>query len=87
VYLRIQCFINLTETSFPQVKSSAFLYKAQLRYSSVCVCFSREQDHLVWSGLEQEDTRTASLAKTSDLILSMNYSLLLFLSLSFVMVV
>jgi len=41
VYLRIQSFINMTEDSFPKIRYAAFLYK----------------DHLVWSGLEQEDMR------------------------------
>jgi len=41
IYLRIQCFINLTENTFSQIKYSSFLYK----------------DHLVWSGLEQDDMR------------------------------
>lgn len=40
-YLRIQCFINLIEATFSQIKYSAFLYN----------------DQLVWSGLEQEDMR------------------------------
>jgi len=40
-YLRVQCFINLTEATFPCVKYSVFLY----------------QDHVVWSGLEQHDMR------------------------------
>jgi len=41
VYLRIQCFINLCEQTFPKIQYSTFLYR----------------DHLVWSGLEQEETR------------------------------
>ncbi|PIK49179.1 putative vacuolar fusion protein CCZ1-like [Apostichopus japonicus] len=41
-YLRIQCFINLIEASFTQIKYTAFLYN----------------DQLVWSGLEQDDMRT-----------------------------
>ncbi|CAH1273546.1 CCZ1B [Branchiostoma lanceolatum] len=41
MYLRIQCFINLTEATFGQVKYTAFLYN----------------DQLVWSGLEQDDMR------------------------------
>ncbi|XP_077980451.1 vacuolar fusion protein CCZ1 homolog [Glandiceps talaboti] len=40
-YLRIQCFINLIEATFSQVKYTAFLYN----------------DQLVWSGLEQDDMR------------------------------
>ncbi|XP_064640099.1 vacuolar fusion protein CCZ1 homolog [Lineus longissimus] len=40
-YLQIQCFINLLEANFSQVKYTAFLYS----------------DQLVWSGLEQEDMR------------------------------
>ncbi|XP_041474181.1 vacuolar fusion protein CCZ1 homolog [Lytechinus variegatus] len=40
-YLRIQCFINLVEASFTQIKYTAFLYNNQL----------------VWSGLEQDDMR------------------------------
>lgn len=40
-YLRIQCFINLVEASFVQIKYTAFLYNNQL----------------VWSGLEQDDMR------------------------------
>lgn len=39
VYLRIQSFINLTEDHFPKVQYAAFLYR----------------DHLLWSGLEQDD--------------------------------
>ena len=42
IYLRIQCFINLTENTFPTIQYSAFVYR----------------DHLVWSGLEQDDMRT-----------------------------
>jgi len=41
VYLRIQCFINLTENTFPKIHYSCFLY----------------HDHLVWSGLELDDMR------------------------------
>eukprot|EP01118_Nematostelium_gracile_P018295 TRINITY_DN8091_c0_g1_i1.p1 TRINITY_DN8091_c0_g1~~TRINITY_DN8091_c0_g1_i1.p1 ORF type:complete len:444 (-),score=113.32 TRINITY_DN8091_c0_g1_i1:1241-2572(-) len=41
VYLRIQCFINLTENTYPKIKNSCFFYS----------------DHLVWSGLEQEDMK------------------------------
>ncbi|XP_025082631.1 vacuolar fusion protein CCZ1 homolog [Pomacea canaliculata] len=41
-YLRIQCFINRLEATFPFVKYTAFLYN----------------DKLVWSGLEQDDMRT-----------------------------
>ncbi|XP_033106088.1 vacuolar fusion protein CCZ1 homolog [Anneissia japonica] len=40
-YLRIQCFINLIEANFSRIKHTAFLYN----------------DHLVWSGLEQDDMR------------------------------
>ncbi|XP_041362737.1 vacuolar fusion protein CCZ1 homolog [Gigantopelta aegis] len=40
-YLRIQCFINQLEATFPSVKYTAFLYN----------------DQLVWSGLEQDDMR------------------------------
>lgn len=40
-YLRVQCFINLLEATFPAVKYTAFLYN----------------DQLVWSGLEQDDMR------------------------------
>lgn len=40
-FLRVQCFINLLECTFPVVKYTAFLYN----------------DQLVWSGLEQEDMR------------------------------
>ncbi|XP_072044542.1 vacuolar fusion protein CCZ1 homolog [Amphiura filiformis] len=40
-YLRIQCFINLIEATFSQIKYAAFLYN----------------DQLVWSGLEQDDMR------------------------------
>ncbi|XP_011503777.1 PREDICTED: vacuolar fusion protein CCZ1 homolog [Ceratosolen solmsi marchali] len=38
-FLRVQCFMNLIEATFPQVKYTAFLYNNQL----------------VWSGLEPED--------------------------------
>ena len=41
VYLRIICFNNLTNNSFPQIKETVFLYR----------------DQLVWSGLEQEEIR------------------------------
>lgn len=41
VYLRIQCFINLCENQFGCIKYCSFLYK----------------DHLLWSGLEQDDIR------------------------------
>lgn len=40
-YLKVQCFINLTETTFPQIKHSVFLHG----------------DNLIWSGLEQDDMR------------------------------
>ncbi|XP_046370029.2 vacuolar fusion protein CCZ1 homolog [Haliotis rufescens] len=40
-YLRIQCFINHLEATFPSVKYTAFLYN----------------DQLVWSGLNQDDMR------------------------------
>src|SRR4051794_38675233 len=42
VYLRIQSFVNLVENSFSQIKYTCFLYR----------------DHLVWSGLEQEEMQT-----------------------------
>ncbi|XP_015111487.1 vacuolar fusion protein CCZ1 homolog [Diachasma alloeum] len=38
-FLRVQCFMNLIEATFPHVKYTAFLYN----------------DQLVWSGLEPED--------------------------------
>ncbi|XP_023243814.1 vacuolar fusion protein CCZ1 homolog [Centruroides sculpturatus] len=38
-FLKIQCFISLTEATFSQIKYTAFLYN----------------DQLVWSGLNQED--------------------------------
>ncbi|XP_005097300.1 vacuolar fusion protein CCZ1 homolog [Aplysia californica] len=53
-YLRIQCFINTLEATFPFIKYTSFLYN----------------EKLVWSGLEQEDMRimyrylTASLFPT-----------------------
>lgn len=40
-YLRVQCFINLAEATFPCIKYSVFLYN----------------DFVVWSGLEQDDMR------------------------------
>ncbi|XP_060572399.1 vacuolar fusion protein CCZ1 homolog [Ruditapes philippinarum] len=40
-YLKVQCFINILESTFPGVKYTAFLYN----------------DQLVWSGLEQDDMR------------------------------
>lgn len=40
-YLRVQCFVNLTESEFDAIKYTAFVY----------------HDHLVWSGLEQDDMR------------------------------
>lgn len=40
-YLRVQCFINLAEATFPSIKYSVFMYN----------------DHVVWSGLEQDDMR------------------------------
>lgn len=42
IYLRIQCFINLTENTFNKIQYSAFLYR----------------DHLVWSALDQDDMRS-----------------------------
>lgn len=51
-YLRIQCFINRLEASFPMVKYTAFLYN----------------DKLVWSGLEQEDMRTMYQYLTTSLL-------------------
>ncbi|XP_003387660.1 PREDICTED: vacuolar fusion protein CCZ1 homolog [Amphimedon queenslandica] len=41
MYLKVHCFVNLVETTFRQIKRTVF------------VC----GDQLVWSGLEQEDTR------------------------------
>jgi len=41
VYLRIQNFIHITEDTFPRLHYAAFLYR----------------EHLVWSGLEQDDIR------------------------------
>mmetsp|Transcript_7492 Transcript_7492/g.31726 ORF Transcript_7492/g.31726 Transcript_7492/m.31726 type:complete len:450 (+) Transcript_7492:94-1443(+) len=41
VYLRIVSCVNLINNTFPQVRECVFLFK----------------DHLVWSGLEQEDIR------------------------------
>ncbi|KAK3738728.1 hypothetical protein QZH41_018103 [Actinostola sp. cb2023] len=41
MFLKVQCFVNLVEHTFLQVKYTAFLYS----------------DKLVWSGLEQEDMR------------------------------
>ena len=41
LYLNIISFINGTNNSFPQIKEIVFFFK----------------DHLVWSGLEQEDIR------------------------------
>jgi hypothetical protein len=40
-YLLIQCFVNLTENGFPQIRYSAFIY----------------DHYLVWSGMEQDDLR------------------------------
>lgn len=40
-YLKIQCFVNVIEAKFPVIKYTVFLYN----------------DHLVWSGLEQDDMR------------------------------
>lgn len=41
-YLKIQHFVNLTESGFPQIKHTVFL----------------RNDHLVWSGLAQDDMKT-----------------------------
>lgn len=41
IYLRVQCFINSTEESFPAIKNSCFLFG----------------DSLIWSGLELEDMK------------------------------
>jgi len=54
VYLRIQSFVNLTEDTFPKILYSAFLFR----------------DHLVWSGLEQDDMRAMYSYLTSPLALS-----------------
>ncbi|KAK2152106.1 hypothetical protein LSH36_339g00079 [Paralvinella palmiformis] len=51
MYLRIQCFINLLEATFPHILYTAFLY----------------QDQLVWSGLEQEDMRVLYTYLTTNL--------------------
>jgi len=51
VYLRIQSYINLTEDHFPKVQYAAFLYR----------------DHLVWSGLEQDDMRIVYSYLTSSM--------------------
>lgn len=50
-YLRIQCFINSLEATFPFIKYTAFLYN----------------EKLVWSGLEQEDMRIMYKYLTSSL--------------------
>ncbi|XP_071964708.1 vacuolar fusion protein CCZ1 homolog isoform X2 [Antedon mediterranea] len=50
-YLRIQCFINLIEANFSRIKHTAFLYN----------------DHLVWSGLEQDDMRVLYRYLTTNL--------------------
>ncbi|XP_059170068.1 vacuolar fusion protein CCZ1 homolog isoform X2 [Physella acuta] len=50
-YLRIQCFINSLEATFPFLKYTAFLYN----------------EKLVWSGLEQEDMRIMYKYLTSSL--------------------
>jgi hypothetical protein len=42
LYLRVQSFINMTESAFPDVAYTCFLYASQL----------------VFSGLEQDDMRT-----------------------------
>jgi len=54
VYLRIQSFVNLTEDNFPKILYSAFLFR----------------DHLVWSGLEQDDMRAVYSYLTSPLAVS-----------------
>lgn len=41
VFLQIQSFVNSVESSFDQIKNTVFMYR----------------DHMVWSGLEQEDMR------------------------------
>lgn len=51
-FLKIQCFINLTEATFSQIKYTAFLYN----------------DQLVWSGLNQEDMQVLYRFLTCHLI-------------------
>jgi len=51
MFLRVQCLVNYIEASFPHVKHSAFLYN----------------DHLVWSGLEQEDMQVMYRYLTANL--------------------
>jgi hypothetical protein len=41
VFLQIQSFVNSVESSFDQIKNTVFMFR----------------DHMVWSGLEQEDMR------------------------------
>mmetsp|Transcript_16376 Transcript_16376/g.42526 ORF Transcript_16376/g.42526 Transcript_16376/m.42526 type:complete len:490 (+) Transcript_16376:199-1668(+) len=40
-FLKVQSFVNLTESKFPSIHYTVFVY----------------HDHLIWSGLEQEDMR------------------------------
>lgn len=51
-YLRLQCFINQMEMIFPQIRYSVVLYN----------------NHLVWSGLEQEDMRILYYYLTASLL-------------------
>eukprot|EP00039_Didymoeca_costata_P020145 m.340234 g.340234 ORF g.340234 m.340234 type:complete len:460 (+) comp19187_c0_seq1:275-1654(+) len=51
-YLRVQCFVNLAEATFPSIKYTVFLYN----------------DHLVWSGLEQDDMRVLYKYLTSGML-------------------
>lgn len=55
-YLRVQCFINLAEATFPSIKYSVFMYN----------------DHVVWSGLEQDDMRILYKYLTGGLLYGKN---------------
>nr|CAH7752102.1 unnamed protein product [Callosobruchus chinensis] len=41
-FLKVQCFVNHLESSYPEISHTAFLYN----------------DHLIWSGIEPEDMQT-----------------------------
>jgi hypothetical protein len=73
VYLRIQSFVNWTENNFPSIEYSCFLYRYLPSPSTSSLPLPLQlspgfsfnpprvhgcRDHLVWSGLEQEDMRT-----------------------------
>jgi hypothetical protein len=67
-YLRVQCLVNQIEVAFPCVRVPGFFFSLSLSLSllfhqivAACSCIVSTvflfNDHVVWSGLEQDDIR------------------------------